>query len=619
MNRFSILIGKGTFFFVLFIGLILWSIWIIQTHLLHAIVSWDEGFHGGSALFISESLMHPLSVKSYLYIAQDFINGLIWYLPLWSISAGVLGSLLGPSVSTYRLATLIFACLSIFIIALFTKKLAGSRAGLTAAVTLAFAPIFIIYSHLMMIEVPLLFSTSLALLSFYRYLSKDKLTAFDYWITVLAFVIGTATKVTAVAIINGTVIIFGVFLFLFFKKSLFWKRFYSLWTAVFLGSSLGIFLGYCLITHIFLKVDMISFYLQQTRQLSTDNSNIALLLLKTLLTKITYYLRDFSHMLPLTVGWWGSLLAYIISKRSIISFYLAVWAIVSYLIFSSVQPQSPQYLLPIFTPLAIAVGLFWGDFFAGKNKLVNGILFIVFNIGLIWLNLVYLDKSEVINWRNQITSQDQAVMSVVAKVNPGDRVFSIGDGTRFLLQLSGISKNLQTINGASFNCKKEMQESSEWIIFDHEFKQLAKLTPGQGKNWVETASFSGSEETIEVLHHINFTGDLTIEGKGLSIDCPRLLLLGKNEIIIYATPYLQTNVNLDKDLKIVLQARKRKNKALPLAELTVNKEDLKKQEGKEQIYKVFYNQKEGNQFIFTSFEVPEGLNFKIRKIEIIPL
>lgn len=113
---------SALFIISLLIGILIWGIWVIVSHPQNAIVSWDEGFHGGAALFISKGLRNNFDFKSYSYILNDFKNGIIWYLPLWWGSAGLMGAIFNTSVEIYRLATLIFSALSIALIGFFCKR-----------------------------------------------------------------------------------------------------------------------------------------------------------------------------------------------------------------------------------------------------------------------------------------------------------------------------------------------------------------------------------------------------------------------------------------------------------------------------------------------------------------
>lgn len=602
------------FFTTLFTGIFVWSIWVIISHPQNAIVSWDEGFHGGAAFFVSESLRNGLIFSNYSYILNDFINGIIWYPPLWLFIAGPLGALFTPSPNLYRLATLIFAVLSILAVALFVRSLAGGRAGLIAAAVLAFTPVFIVYSHLMMREVPLLFAVSLTIIFFYRYLTKEKLTRFDYVLCVVAFALGVLAKIIGVVLIFGTISIFGLILYLFFRSSREWSRFNSRWTIYFLLTSVGAFLIYRHIVKAVLHADPLFFHLNQTKELSGAQVNLILSMVKTLIDNLTLYLGDFSHMPALTVFWFGSLIAYFILKRSTLSILLIIWVLVTYLSFSIVKPQAQQYLMSIFAPLSLAVGLFWGEFLKYRMALVRNVLFVLIMIAIVWIEFIHLDKTETIGWRTLITNQGTAAYFLAEQAKFGERVISVGDGTRFLIRLAGEKKKLQTLNGAARLCPDSIQDSVEWAITDTGQQNPIELEDINKPNWVKIASFPGYAKETTIWKNTNNTGSFIQDmdrGDPFSKRCARVLLLGKNEFTIYAMPKINNDIADEDDLKVYL----RPNLAKIVAELSISQADLKKQDGKEQKYKLILDQKKINQPVFASFLIPKNLKLEIEKIE----
>lgn len=600
----------------LLLGLLLWGKWVIDTHPAHAVVSWDEGFHGGSALFFTQAIRNIFSIKDYLYLARDFNVGLTWFLPLWSTSAGLLGAILGPSVEVYRLTTLIFAAASLLLIAFFAKKVGGYKAGLIAAATLAFFPTFVIYSHLMMQELPLLFSTSLALILFFRYLTKPRVSKFDIFLTSLSFALGVATKVTAIAVVLGVIMLFGLMILIFFKNTLYYRRYFSIFTILFVGSSLFTFCLFRYLTGKFLNVDLLSAYLSQTAQLSQGDSNIIILLLKTLYQDMTYYLGDFLRMPALAVVFGGSLFAYFVLKRSIIAYFLLAWVAAIYLIFSAVKPHSPQYLLSIFVPLSVGVGLFFGEFISNIKRIPSFFLIWVAIAGIVLLELMYFGSASTIGWRKTVTNQDLAVDYVIAHSKPGDRVFAVGDGTSFLLKMATLNKHIQVVNGASKLCPQSIQDSIEWAIADYGPQNLYHMVEVQQSNWFKRISFTNLATSADVYSNTKLNNPLQFNNSWEWENCPRLLRLGKNEISVFATPEIQEQIVLKEPLKIYLQGRIRRNSSYVAKELFVNPEDIAQMTHHEQEFRISIDQKRIDEQVFLSFDVPQGLKLKIRKIEI---
>ncbi len=601
---------------VLIVGVFRWTTWVITTHPAHAIVSWDEGFHGGSALFISQSLRNNFAFKDYTYILNDFKNGAIWYPPLWLILAGPLGAVFGPSVEIYRIATLIFSIFSIILIVYFVKSVLDFKAAIIAGLTLVFVPTFVVYSHLMMREVPLLFAVSLTLLFFYRYLTKPKLSSLDLLLTSAAFFIGVLAKIIGIVLIFGTILGFGLFLFLFHKKSEIWTRFYSRWTLYFLGTAILTFFIYREFTISVLNADPLFFHLDQTKQMAGDQSRILIVLVKTVINNLRFYLTDFSHMPALTVLWIGSLFAYALLKRSLLSYFLLIWVVVTYISFTAFKPQAVQYVMSIFSPLSVATGLFWGEFLRYRKPLISNLLFVFFIFSVIWLGIFHLDKTETIFWRTMITNQEKTVQYVVENARSGERVISSGDGTRFLIRLLGDKKKLQTINGAASTCPESIQDSTEWAILDYGPQNPIRLK-GISDNdyWVKQASFENSIDGIHVFKNTQNTGIVVLDHKDLiTKKCVRFLLPDKNKITVVATPYVKNDTHpYSSTLEIALKV----NPLKTIQELSLNQDELVKDSGREKTYNILINQQKINQPTYFVFSIPANITFEFKKVEIV--
>lgn len=467
----------------------------------------------------------------------------------------------------------------------------------------------------MMIEIPLLFSTSLAIIFFYRYLTKEVLKKFDLLLILFVAIIGISTKITAIALILGVLLIFGVFIKLFIKDSKITKRFYSKWTIYFFVTALGAFIIFRLFTKTFLNADLVVFYLSQNKQLTGQQENILFIITKTLFNNFSFYLRDLSHMPPLAFFWIGSFVAYLLLKRSLLGFFLLVWVVVTYFMFSAVKPQAVQYILPIFVPLSISVGLFWGEFLKHRKKVVNNLLFILILSLIVVLGVFYLDKSEAIGWRTLITNQKKAADFLSEQAKFGERIISVGDGTRLLIRLAGDRKKLQTLNGAAYLCPDSIQDSVEWAITDIGPQNPIELKDITKPNWVKIISFPGVTRETIVWKNSNNTSSFmqNIDAYNLFYKkCARMLLIGKNEFKIYATPNINNNFNDKEDnLKIYL----RPNLAKIVGELSISKVNLQEQNGKEQTYKLTLDHHKINQPIFISLDIPKNLKLKIKKIE----
>ncbi|MBI2021823.1 glycosyltransferase family 39 protein [Candidatus Daviesbacteria bacterium] len=590
-----------------------WAIWVVKTHPQGAIVSWDEGFHGGTAFYISQGLRNHFNFDQFEYIRRDFINGLIWYLPLWYWTAAFLGTISSPSVEIFRLATLLIAVLSILLIAYFAKVFSSYKASIIASVSLAFIPVFVVYSHLMMIELPQLFSVSLALLFFYRYLSKEKLKRWDYLLTLLAFALGVMTKITAIVLIITTVLVYGLVLFIFFKKSLEYKRFFSWWTLYFISTSLIVFNHYRTYTRENFNADMLLFYIDQAKQMGTSQKYFLFETFSNLSGRITFYTKDFLHAPLLSLFWFGSLLSYFFISRTPLSVYLLIWTFVTYLVFSAVRPQVPQYLMSVFAPLSLAVGLFWAKLLDFKDR---RFLSSVAATGLVILitfgEISNLNNTETIIWRKTITNQEKAAKFVASQASLGQRVLSSGDGTRLLLRIYGFDKKLQTINGAGFLCPQSMEDATDWAISDLGPQNPIKLQGLETNNWQKVKYYPSLDKTIDVFKNSSASDKIVIEEDDLvNQRCARWLPLGENKVTFYAKfEFLSKPIGLKPNL--VFEVRKTGLEILN--SLSLDQQALKGKEGSLKQYSFVFSNNGINDWIFFNYTIPKNIDLKIKKI-----
>lgn len=596
--------ARTLFFSVLLVIFIsVWAIWIIKTHVAGSIVSWDEGFHGGAALYLTEVIKSGFNFDKYGYILDEFKNGVIWYPPLWLVVAGVMGVIFGPSVEIYRFSTLVFSILSLSLIGFFVKDISNIKSSIIAITALAFTPLFIIYSHLMMREVSLLFAVSLALISFYKYLTKLKLSKQDLFFIYVAFAIGVWAKIIGIVIIFGVIISTGALLFLFYKKSLMYQRFFQRQTLYLFYFTLVFFSSYRIYTSKFLNADMLDFHLNQSKQISQVSQNLLIEFILNTLKSLSLYLRDFSHMPALAIFWFGSMIGLILVKRNFLSFFLLIWASITYLIFTAVKPQSIQYILPIFAPLSISLGIFWGEYVSFKSKKISYFLTSVLVINLIWLGILNLAKTEAIGWRNIKTHQNLAAEFTANKMSYGERVLINGDGTRFLVRLAGLNKNLQIINGAGLICPEAINDSMDWAISDFGPQNPVRLSINSS-NWQKINQIQNEIEPILIYKNISSHKLVLQEEEVVNKRCARWFKLGKNKITFSIIP--KKVENFDKKVEIHLWT----NSLKPVSSLYIKPSELNKRKD----YNLIFNQDLINRWVFYTIKIPKNVEVDINKV-----
>jgi 4-amino-4-deoxy-L-arabinose transferase-like glycosyltransferase len=160
---------------------------------LHYPLEWDEIVHLNGAL----------NLQSGHYTA--FVNN-AFYPPLLDCLTAFSFNVFGVSVLSARLVSVLFACLSLWVVFELANSLYGSKVGLLAAVLLGIMPGYFWLSRMALLETMLLFFVTLALFFFWRWLQikQDRYVLF----TGLAVGLGVLTKYQAV--VAGLIILVSI-------------------------------------------------------------------------------------------------------------------------------------------------------------------------------------------------------------------------------------------------------------------------------------------------------------------------------------------------------------------------------------------------------------------------
>jgi 4-amino-4-deoxy-L-arabinose transferase-like glycosyltransferase len=474
----------------------LWAYLVISTHPKNAIISWDEGFHSGAALYLSRSLQDNGDFQKYSPLFWKFINGSIWYPPLWHYTAGSMGALLQPSLEIYRTTTTIFALASLVLTAWFTKKYATPYASLIATVTLATTPLFIIYSHLSMLEIPQLLCIALALLSYFYFITKENVTNRDVVQCTLAFTLGVLGKIVSIFVILGTITLFALYLQKH-KNLLLYKRVYSKYTLLFLAAALTTTAWYRQRIIDATGNDILLFYATQSTQISGQTLTIQGIL-TVLLQNITFYTKEFRAMPLLSLIWIISTIGYLSLKKSALGAYLVVWILITYLIFSSVKPQAAQYILSLHVPLSIMTGLFAGEILNKAKHQYKVTIAVCTVIALLGIKNVH--NSQAIVWRTHKTYQEEATKYIRDHANKGESVATSGDGNLFLLELYNTKNQIKTINAAIYKGEIPDDKNISWVLKDFGPHNPIEIKFKTEANWKKVKSF-GTKGAEEIIYH----------------------------------------------------------------------------------------------------------------------
>lgn len=483
--------------------LVIWVLLAIN-HPTTSIVSFDEGFHGGSALWqieLVKTLLAGGDIHSADYLRSEFNNGVIFYPPLWNILAVTLGLIFGPSTDVFRFATTIFGLLTLILTFIFTRRFYGRSTGLLSVVILAFLPIFFVYSHLMMLEVPQAFGVTLALVAFYYYLASEKVTAKTIIWTSLAFIVAVQAKVLVIALIFGALSLYGAILLIGWLRTEKQRRRFFAWpTALFILLALGSWYAYIWAVKEYLGADMLGFFLGQSSGISGRDQGLVLGFLDTFWKTKLFYLRDFRHY-PLLGGLLTLGLIYrLLIGRQLVDYYLLAWTTINWILFSGIFPQVPQYIIALFIPLSIAAASMIVEL---TNRVfparLQVIVLVVLAVSIAGWEYLTLPKSEATGWRTHQTYQQTAADYLASRSEENEAVLVSGDGTLYTVRLAGFAKKLQTYNLTS--CPAAVNQTASWAIVESgatEQETRDRLDPSV---WQEVRRFQSPNQTTTLYRN----------------------------------------------------------------------------------------------------------------------
>lgn len=493
------------------------------THPSGTIISFDEGFHGGAALYFDQVVRQFLGWTTPSiapdYIQREFSNGVTLYPPLWTIVATKLSLIFGPSTEAFRAATSVFYIVALMLVYWFVVKATEKQLpAILAVVIVGTVPMIAIYSHLMMLEVPLLVGVTAMVGSFFLLAHGFiKRTWYSILIIALIFLLAPLTKLPALPIAWLIIASYIIGSSILFWRSCLYRDFLKPEIILFALISFGTVFGVIRWIDQQFGVNMLEFFVGQTQAGVQENPITQALELAWV--KKHFYLRDFLHIPHLMIIWFGSLFGYALWKRTHLSFFLFAWAVVTYAAFSGVQPQVPQYIMPLYVPLSIATALLLHDLAhiaRNSNKISPFALSVGATCIVVALQILALPKSEAYGWRTKATGQEAAVQIITDRAKPGDRVLSWHDGDTYAIRIATVDKQLQIINGTTQACPHAMRDSIEWALVVHEPPyispiDLATLTQPP---WQEVGRF-GADKTTILYHNPTTSWPAHLEAEGI--------------------------------------------------------------------------------------------------------
>ena len=133
---------------------------ILALNIDYALVQWDETQH-----FVSGLLLRRGAFQEYLQFS--------YYPPLFDVITAVTYAIIGSSLFSVRLVSLVFGILSVWAVFEYAYRLYGPKNALISSVLLASMPGFILVSRMAFLETVLLFFFSLSLLLFFSWIQTN--------------------------------------------------------------------------------------------------------------------------------------------------------------------------------------------------------------------------------------------------------------------------------------------------------------------------------------------------------------------------------------------------------------------------------------------------------------
>ena len=493
--------------------------WILhRAHPVDAVINFDEGFHGGAAFTVAELVRHflhlPTSGIDIRVLVGEFFNGFAVYPPLWTFVATLAVLTFGAHSAVLQAASLPFYVVQIVFTYWFVGRVCRNRlAGLAAAVCIATVPLVLIYSDSMMLEVPVLTAATLMIGGYYLYVeglvSQSKRTLCFLAVT---FAAGSLTKIVILPLVWGVLSLYMVLSSLVGWKTHTYRR-YLTKASLLLGIvSFGSFALFLVAEQRIFHFNTLTFHLNQTQEGYAANPLVTAFIQAWQWR--AYYLIEFGRMPWLTALYMVSMLGYAVYRRNRLGLLLLIWTGWTYFLFSALSPHETLVILPIYTPLTLALGLGFAELAphlprAGRAVLSVGILL----IGIAQLHA--LPRSDAALWRTMPTGQTQAAELVAVQAATGDRVLTWYDGTTLALRLASGQKRLQLYNAVQGVCSVAMRDSFDWAVVTEQppYPSDSDIATLQAAPWQVVAYFGQAPTRTIVYHNPKAVGPALVEAE----------------------------------------------------------------------------------------------------------
>ena len=139
----------------------------------------DETQHACTGQFVADlirdhPIRHPVDYAYLYYVHYPALSGVLHWPPLFYVWEGLVFLVLGASVVSARLAILLPAIGALWFWFLLIERLHTRRAAVAATVLLAFCPSFLLFSRIVMLEIPSLLLCVAATFCWVRFLQEGR-------------------------------------------------------------------------------------------------------------------------------------------------------------------------------------------------------------------------------------------------------------------------------------------------------------------------------------------------------------------------------------------------------------------------------------------------------------
>ncbi|MGB9233568.1 MAG: glycosyltransferase family 39 protein [Terriglobales bacterium] len=339
----------------------------------------DESQHAASGIFYASMLKdlpvaHPVQYAYAYYAQYPALAGVLHYPPLFYAVEGVVFRLLGASVVTARITTLLFALMACTFWFRLVNNILGEWAAALSTVIFALLPSVLLFEKAVMLEIPCLALSVGALYFWYTYLTTERIGTL-YWFALLgsgAFLV-KQHAIFLVAVCPLTAVLLGQ-----------WRLFLNrrvLGPLAIMTVLVGPFYTAVMVLHWHtVAIDVLAPVPGAGQAGSSSHTGSLLFYLRALPEQLGWPLLGLVAVGIVSCRWWS---------RRPATVFMAGWIVGCYLTFTAIPHKEPRYALYWIPALAyFAVGPLTAKWRVPAVRVAAGAL-----------ALLVLANSIIVGWR----------------------------------------------------------------------------------------------------------------------------------------------------------------------------------------------------------------------------